>query len=106
MGVLERVHTVVAARRLLPQLRNGTAAVVIQNRGGKTKYGGITRDPLIHTRQKLAQQNKRKQAKIPLVSEERQQSRLTLPVNATSLSEYLLCKIFSDGGGAERAISG
>ena len=89
MDVFGRVHTIVAARGLLPQLRNGAAAVVIQSRGGKTKYGGITRDPLIHMRQKLAQQNRRKQAKIPLLSEERKQSRLTLPVNATSLSEYI-----------------
>lgn len=68
-------------------MRSGTGAMVIQNRGGKTKYGGITRDPLIHMKQKLSKQNQRKHAKIPLVSEERKQSLITLPVKTTSLSK-------------------
>ena len=81
------VRTISVARGVLQQLRSGTAAVVIQNRGGKTKYGGITRDPLIHMKKKLAKQNQRKQSKVPLVSEERQHAMMTLPMNATSLSE-------------------
>ena len=88
-GIRREVHLLLVARGLLPQLRSSTASAVIQNRGGKTKYGGITRDPLIHLKQKLAQQNKRKHAKIPLMSEERKQMRVTLPINATSLSKQI-----------------
>lgn len=89
---MERLGQVRILRQLVAggighQLKSSPAAVVIQNRGGKTKYGGITRDPLIHMKQKLAQQNKRRQTKVPLMSEERKQSRVTLPVNATSLSK-------------------
>lgn len=89
MEILGPVRALWIARGILPQLRNSTALAVIQNRGGKTKYGGITRDPLIHMKQKLGQKNQRKQAKIPLVSEERKQMGLTLPISTSSLSKLL-----------------
>ncbi len=86
MEKLGPVRTLWIARGILPQLRNSTAIAVVQNRGGKTKYGGITRDPLIHMKQKLGKKTQQKQAKIPLVSEERKQMVLTLPVSTASLS--------------------
>ena len=86
MEKLGPVRTLWIARGILPQLRISTAIAVVQNRGGKTKYGGITRDPLIHMKQKLGKKTQQKQAKIPLVSEERKQMSLTLPISTASLS--------------------
>lgn len=83
------VRTLLDTRGVLSQLRSRTAVGVVQSRGGKTKYGGITRDPLLDLKKKLGQQNQRKQAKIPLVSEERRQMELSYPINATSLSKWL-----------------
>lgn len=89
MEKLGPVCTLWIARGILPQLRNSAAIAVVQNRGGKTKYGGITRDPLIHMKKKLGKKNQLKQAKIPLVSEERKQMALTLPISTASLSKLM-----------------
>ena len=89
MEKLAPVRTLWIAGGLLPQLRSSAAIAVVQNRGGKTKYGGITRDPLIHMKQKLGKKTLQKQSKIPLVSEERKQMVLTLPVSTASLSRLI-----------------
>ena len=55
---------------------------MVQNCGGKTKYGGITRDSLIHMKNKLGK-------KIPLVSEKQKQISLTFPINTASLNKLM-----------------
>ncbi len=60
----------------------------VQSRGKKQKFGGITRDPFKSFQQKLARQQQRKHAKIPLKSEERRQKEMLMPINMTSLSGY------------------
>ena len=76
-------------RGFLPQLRPEAAAVlVIQTRGGKTKFGEITRDPFKTFQQKLNKQQHYKHAKAPLVSEERVQMQMDFPINLQSLGRY------------------
>ena len=70
--------------------KNITAAGMVQTRGAKKKFGGITRDPYQNFRKKLTRQTQMKQSKIPLMSEERKQMNVTLPMNNTSLSKLLV----------------
>ena len=78
-----------SGRGFLPQLRPEAATVlVIQTRGGKTKFGEITRDPFKTFQQKLNKQQQYKHAKTPLVSEERAQMKMDFPLNLQSLGRY------------------
>ena len=76
-------------RGFLPQLRPEAAAVLlIQTRGGKTKFGEITRDPFKTFQKKLYKQQQYKHAKTPLVSEERAQMKMEFPLNIQSVGRY------------------
>lgn len=76
-------------RGFLPQLRPEAAAVlIIQTRGSKKKFGGITRDPFKTFQQKLHKQQQYKHAKAPLVSDERAQMKMDFPLNIQSLGRY------------------
>lgn len=76
-------------RGFLPQLRPEAAAVlIIQTRGRKKKFGGITRDPFKTFQQKLHKQQQYKHAKAPLVSDERAQMKMDFPLNLQSLGRY------------------
>ena len=78
-------------RGFLPQLRPEAAAVlIIQTRGSKKKFGGITRDPFKTFQQKLHKQQQYKHAKAPLVSDERAQMKMDFPLNIQSLGRYCL----------------
>lgn len=63
------------------------APTLVQSRGKKQKFGGITRDPFKTFQKKLLRQQERRHAKIPLKSEERRQKDMLMPISMTSLSE-------------------
>lgn len=68
-----------------PQLKSAVAAVlVLQTRGGKKKFGEITRDPFKTFQQKLARKQRTRHAKYRLQSDERKQMKLAFPFNVQS----------------------
>lgn len=69
--------------------KNITAAGLVQARGAKKKFGGITRDPYQNFKKKLARHTQARHSKIPLMSEERQRMNMTLPMNTSTLSKAL-----------------
>ena len=84
-------HAHVSGRTLLLPLRCTSAFSIVQIRGAKHKFGGITRDPFQNFKKKLAQQEQRKQRKVPLKSEERMQMERLYPLHVTSISGCGLC---------------
>lgn len=61
--------------------------LVIPRRGGKQKWGGITRDPFKTFQKKLERKNTQMMGKMPLKSEERALRDLHYPLNFQSLGE-------------------
>jgi len=83
-----------------PQLKSAVAAVlVLQTRGGKKKFGEITRDPFKTFQQKLARKQRTRHAKYRLQSDERKQMKLAFPYNVQStgrlISEYVPLEKFA-----------
>jgi len=69
-----------------PQLKSAVAAVlVLQTRGGKKKFGEITRDPFKTFQQKLERKQRKRHAKYKLLSDERKQMKLAFPFNVQSI---------------------
>ena len=77
------------SRGMVPLLRTTAAAVLIQARGKKQKFGGITRDPFKTFQKKLQRQGAQRHAKVPLKSEERGTIEMSLPINVASLGEEM-----------------
>jgi len=68
-----------------PQLKSAVAAVlVLQTRGGKKKFGEITRDPFKTFQQKLARKQRTRHDKYRLQSDERREMKLAFPLNIQS----------------------
>ena len=61
-----------------------SSVCVLQVRGAKKKFGGITRDPYRTLKKKLVQEKARKVSKVPLVSSERREKMVEYPMNRTS----------------------
>lgn len=62
-------------------------ASVLQVRGAKQKFGGITRDPYRTLKKKLVLQKAQKVSKVPLMSSERRDKTVEFPINRTSSGE-------------------
>ena len=73
---------------VLPPLCRTLAAIQLnQVRGKKQKFGAATRDPFKSLQRKLARDQQRRHAKVPLMSEERSQIRRLAPITTTSLGQ-------------------
>ena len=65
------------------------AAALIQIREHAQNYGAFTRDPFKTFQRKLARKQANRNTKVPLVSTERSQTELLLPINVWSLGEHV-----------------
>lgn len=65
-----------------------TPAALIQARSYAQNYGSFTRDPFKSFQRKLARKQATRNTKVPLVSTERSQTELLLPVNIWSLGVW------------------
>ena len=80
-------HMIQTTKVLLP-LRCTPAAGLIQTRGAKSRFGSKeTRDPYAHLRRKGSVTQSQRFQRIPLLSDERKQKLMRLPLNITSLSK-------------------
>ncbi len=57
---------------------------VVQVRGAKQKFGGLTRDPFRTLKKKLVLEKSHKVSKVPLMSSERRDNIMEFPINRTS----------------------
>ncbi len=57
---------------------------VVQVRGAKQKFGGLTRDPYRTLKKKLVLEKSHKVSKVPLMSSERRDNIMEFPINRTS----------------------
>ena len=62
--------------------------LLIPRRGGKQKWGGITRDPYKTFQKRLDRQRIYEQSKVPLKSEERALRDMDYPLNFQSLGGF------------------
>ncbi|KAL5509048.1 hypothetical protein EMCRGX_G004329 [Ephydatia muelleri] len=67
-----------------------TPAALIQARSYAQNYGSFTRDPFKSFQRKLARKQATRNTKVPLVSTERSQTELLLPVNIWSLGQTIV----------------